>query len=337
MNGEVNVSAPPIFSGDAKDKNYLSAKSYLLEIDARHNRRGQNQTDAHTIQWASSCLRGSAQRWFNHTTKHTATSDQEKQEKDLILNDYAAFKKAFSETFGIGGATKEVNWRLVFNQQKGETAQAYFQRACTGLAEHLFDDDSMRTLKNNCFTPAPVYTTISAAVQDPDVKTQVEAAAKTIIEAREAAAMNQVLYFLRNFFHRQVLVNGLTNQKLQEMVPQLKREHDRNTVLWARIAQEETKLRFPNQAVESVVVTSEEVNAANVKKKGKNKNPAVSCDYCAKNGHVAKDCFTKKRAENKKKGVSEVSENNATAGGTSQPANNNHTAQTTPQGNASGW
>jgi len=336
MNGEVNVSAPPIFSGDAKDKTYLSAKSYLLEVDARNNRRGQNVTDAHTIQWASSCLRGSAQRWFNHTTKHIATSDQERQEKALILNDYTAFKKAFSETFGIGGVTKEVNWKVVFNQQKGETAQAYFQRACTGLAEHLFDDDSMATLKGNCFNPPPNYATISAAVQDADIKTLVEDAAKGIIDARETAAMNQVLYFLRNFFHRQVLVNGLTNTKLQEMVPQLRREHTRNSALWARIAQEEVKLRFPNSAAETAVVTSEEVNAANTKKKGKGKNPAASCDYCAKNGHVAKDCYTKKRAENKKKGISEVSENTATPGGSSQTATNN-TAQIIPQGNASGW
>lgn len=296
---EVNIAPHPIFSGDKQDKDFLSAREFLLEVDAR-KARGDNN-DVEIIQWAASCFRGTALMWFRYTLPQGHSDAAGKAALGLVKTNYLAFRRAFAENFQIGGETKKIYWTDVLNQRKGETATAFYNRAMAGLGEHLHDADTKLASRDKFAATDLQYNAHTAGIADQGDRD----AARTALNGGVAALWDSTLeiheHILHDLFQRRILIDGLHNHKLREAAERLLKDYPRNPTLWAKIAQEEQRILHPgNPVTVNVVDNTQDVSAVRGKPKGKPKrhrDNSLSCNFCHRKGHLVSDCRQKANAD----------------------------------------
>jgi hypothetical protein len=98
-----------------------------------------------------SCLRGESALWW----KGCILSYGDDQDQGPAQN-YAAFKVAFKQHDGIGGATNNLCWADTFHQRSDEDIREYFSRACAELGNHL--KESTPLLYGKTYTPVDLAT-----------------------------------------------------------------------------------------------------------------------------------------------------------------------------------
>ena len=84
------------------------------------------------LRFVKSCLRGEAALWW----EGCILSYGDDQDQGPAEN-YAAFKVAFKQHYGIGGATNNLCWADTSRQRSDEDIREYFLRACAELGNHL--------------------------------------------------------------------------------------------------------------------------------------------------------------------------------------------------------
>jgi hypothetical protein len=98
------------------------------------------------LRFVKSCLRGEAALWW----EGCILSYGDDQDQGPAEN-YAAFKVAFKQHYGIGGATNNLCWADTFRQRINEDIREYFLRACAELGNHL--KESTPLLYGKTYTP----------------------------------------------------------------------------------------------------------------------------------------------------------------------------------------
>jgi hypothetical protein len=104
---EVSPTMPVLFYGRCKDGKSIPPNAFLMELEARQTRHGWEQSML--LRLVKSCLRGEAVLWW----EGCILSYGDDQDKGPAEN-YAAFKTAFKQHYGIGGATNNLCWADTF-------------------------------------------------------------------------------------------------------------------------------------------------------------------------------------------------------------------------------
>jgi hypothetical protein len=84
------------------------------------------------LRFVKSCLRGEAALWWEGCILSYG-DDQDQRPAE----NYAAFKVAFKQHYGIGGATNNLCWADTFRQRSDEDIREYFSRSTAELGNHL--------------------------------------------------------------------------------------------------------------------------------------------------------------------------------------------------------
>jgi hypothetical protein len=101
------------------------------------------------LQFVKSCLRGEAALWWEGCILlYGDDQDQGPAEN------YVAFKTAFKQHYGIGGATNNLCWADTFCQRSDEDIREYFSRATAELGNHL--KESAPLLYRKTYTPVDI-------------------------------------------------------------------------------------------------------------------------------------------------------------------------------------
>jgi hypothetical protein len=111
-----------LFYGRCKDGKSIPTNAFLMELEARLTRHGWEPSML--LCFVKSCLRGEAALWWEgRILSYGDDCNQGPAEN------YAAFKTAFKQHYGIGGATNNLCWADTFCQRSDKDIWEYFLRA----------------------------------------------------------------------------------------------------------------------------------------------------------------------------------------------------------------
>ena len=128
--GEFSLTTPVLFYGRCKDGKGIPPNSFLMELESRQTRH--DWEPAQLLRFVKSCLRGEAASWWEGCIlSYGDDRDQGPAEN------YASFKAAFRQHYGVGGATNSLCWADTFRQRSDEDIREYFSRATAELGNHL--------------------------------------------------------------------------------------------------------------------------------------------------------------------------------------------------------
>jgi hypothetical protein len=127
---ELSLTTPVLFYGKCKDGKSISPNAFLMELKARQTRHGWEPSML--LRFVKSCLRGKAALWWEGCILSYG-DDQDQGPAD----NYVAFKIAFKQHYGIGGATNNLCWADTFCQGSDEDIREYLSRSTTVLGNHL--------------------------------------------------------------------------------------------------------------------------------------------------------------------------------------------------------
>jgi hypothetical protein len=127
---ELSLAMPVLFYGKCKDGKSIPPNAFLMELKARQTRHGWEPSML--LRFVKSCLRGEAALWW----EGCILSYGDDQDQGTAEN-YVAFKVAFKQHYGIGGATTNLCWADTFRQRSDEDIRKYFSRSTAELGNHL--------------------------------------------------------------------------------------------------------------------------------------------------------------------------------------------------------
>jgi hypothetical protein len=127
---ELSLTTPVLFYGKCKDGKSILPNAFLMELEARQTRHGWEPSML--LRFVKSCLRGEAALWWEGCILSYG-DDQDQGPAD----NYVAFKVAFKQHYGIGGATNNLCWADTFRQRSDEDIREYFSRSTAELGNHL--------------------------------------------------------------------------------------------------------------------------------------------------------------------------------------------------------
>jgi len=129
---ELSLAQPILFYGlKSRDRDALSPEKFIREIEAKQTK--YNWSDAETLPYIVSCLRGEAADWWTASLENDDAADS----PTGPTRNYKAFLKAFKEHYFLGGRTHRLNWRQTIVQQQGEDTITYLQRAMKELSTFI--------------------------------------------------------------------------------------------------------------------------------------------------------------------------------------------------------
>ena len=142
--GEFSLTTPVLFYGRCKDGKGIPPNAFLMELESRQTRHDWEPEQL--LRFVKSCLRGeSASWWEGCILSYGDDMDQGPAEN------YAAFKTAFRQHYGVGGATNSLCWADTFRQRGDEDIREYFSRSTAELGNHL--KESCPLLFGKHYTP----------------------------------------------------------------------------------------------------------------------------------------------------------------------------------------
>jgi hypothetical protein len=144
---ELSLTTPVLFYGNRKDGKSIPPNAFLMELEARQTRHGWEPSML--LQFVKSCLRGEAALWW----EGCILSYGDDQDQGPAEN-YAAFKVAFKQHYGIGGATNNLCWADNFRQRSDEDIREYFSRSTAELGKQL--KESAPLLYGKTYTPVDI-------------------------------------------------------------------------------------------------------------------------------------------------------------------------------------
>jgi hypothetical protein len=98
---ELSLTTPVLFYGKCKDGKSIPPNAFLMELEVRQTRHGWEPSML--LRFVKLCLRGEAALWWEGCILSYG-DDQDQGPAD----NYVAFKVAFKQHYGIGGATKNL-------------------------------------------------------------------------------------------------------------------------------------------------------------------------------------------------------------------------------------
>jgi hypothetical protein len=98
---ELSLTTPVLFYRKGKDGKSIPPNAFLMELEARLTRHGWEPWML--LRLVKSCLRGEAALWWEGCFLTYGYDQYQGQAKN-----YAAFKIAFKQHYGIGGATNMI-------------------------------------------------------------------------------------------------------------------------------------------------------------------------------------------------------------------------------------
>jgi hypothetical protein len=116
------------------------------------SRQDRHDTDGSPVcccGFVKSCLRGEAALWW----EGCILSYGDDQDQGPAEN-YAAYKVAFKQHYGIGGVTNNLCWADTFRQRSDEDIREYFSRSTPELGNHL--KESAPLLYGKTYTPVDI-------------------------------------------------------------------------------------------------------------------------------------------------------------------------------------
>jgi hypothetical protein len=119
-----------LFYRRCKDGKSILPNTFLMELEARQTRHGWKPSML--LRLVKFCLRGEAALWW----EGCILSYRDDQDQGPAEN-YVAFKIAFKQHYGIGGATNNLCWADTFRQRNDEDIREYFSRSTVELGNHL--------------------------------------------------------------------------------------------------------------------------------------------------------------------------------------------------------
>jgi hypothetical protein len=120
---ELSLTTPVLFYGKCKDGKSIPPNAFLMELEARQTRHGWEPSML--LCFAKSYLRGKAALWWEGCIlSYGDDQDQGPAEKN------AAFKVAFKQHYGIGGATNNFCWADTFRQRSNEDMRTSGSTSC---------------------------------------------------------------------------------------------------------------------------------------------------------------------------------------------------------------
>jgi hypothetical protein len=144
---ELSLTTPVLFYEKCKDGKSIPPNAFLMELEARQTRHGWEPSML--LRFVKSCLRGKAALWW----EGCILSYGDDQDQGPAEN-YAAFKVAFKQHYGIGGATNNLCWADTFRQRSDEDIREYFSRSTGELGNHL--KESAPLLYGKTYTPVDI-------------------------------------------------------------------------------------------------------------------------------------------------------------------------------------
>jgi hypothetical protein len=151
---ELSLTTPVLFYGRCKDGKSIPPIAFLMELKARQTRHGWEPSML--LQFVKSCLRGEAALWLEGCILlYGDDQDQGPAEN------YVAFKTAFKQHYGIGGATNNLCWAETFRQRSDKDIREYFSRATAELGNHL--KESAPLLYGKKYTPVDIWTSVATS------------------------------------------------------------------------------------------------------------------------------------------------------------------------------
>jgi hypothetical protein len=144
---ELSLTTPVLFYGRCKDGKSILPNAFLMELEARQTRQGWEPSMF--LRFVKSCLRGEAALWW----EGCILSYGDGQDQGPADN-YVAFKIAFKQHYGIGGATNNLCWADMFCQRSDEDIREYFSRSTAELGNHL--KESAPLLYWKAYTPVDI-------------------------------------------------------------------------------------------------------------------------------------------------------------------------------------
>jgi hypothetical protein len=144
---ELSLTTPVLFYGKCKDGKSIPPNAFLMELEARQTRHGWEPSML--LRFVKSCLRGESALWW----EGCILSYGDDQDQGPAEN-YAMFKVAFKQHYGIGGATNNLCWADTFCQRSDEDIGEYFLRSTAELGNHL--KESAPLLYGKTYTPVDI-------------------------------------------------------------------------------------------------------------------------------------------------------------------------------------
>jgi hypothetical protein len=141
---KVKVPKPDLYHGER-----TKTQSFLMQLeDYLHFAKGQFGNDADKVRYASTFLRGAAEKWFRPYKRETQEKPQWQwsPQTQAIFSDYRTFAKQLQEAFSAIDEAKRANQILFRIQQKKSVLDytAEFQEAAYVAGEH--SDYTLRQL-----------------------------------------------------------------------------------------------------------------------------------------------------------------------------------------------
>jgi hypothetical protein len=148
---ELSLTTPVLFYGKCKDGKSIPPSAFLMELEARQTRHGWEPSML--LRFVKSCLRGESALWWEGCILSYG-DDQDQGPAETYATFKVAFKVAFMQHYGIGGATNNLCWADTFRQRSDEDIREYFSRSTAELGNHL--KESAPLLYGKTYTPVDI-------------------------------------------------------------------------------------------------------------------------------------------------------------------------------------
>jgi hypothetical protein len=153
---ELSLTTPVLFYGKCKDGKSIPPNTFQMEFEARQTRH--RWEPSMLLRFVKSCLRGEAALWWEGCILSYG-DDQDQGPAD----NYVAFKIAFKQHYGIGGATNNLCWADTFRQRSDEDIREYFSRSTAELGNHL--KESAPLLYGKAYTPVDISVNVENTLE----------------------------------------------------------------------------------------------------------------------------------------------------------------------------
>jgi hypothetical protein len=144
---ELFLTTPVLFYGKCKEGKSIPPNAFLMELEARQTRHGREPNML--LRFVKSCLWGESALWW----EGCILSYGDDQDQGPAEN-YAAFKVAFKQHYGISGATNNLCWADTVLQRNDEDIRESFSRSTAELGNHL--KESAPLLYGKTYTPVDI-------------------------------------------------------------------------------------------------------------------------------------------------------------------------------------
>lgn len=287
----------------------FNAKSFLDHVEL--HRRRYAWTDAQTVNYAVTSMRGSAYDWFQMLQQ--ILSDEMRTQ---LLATWSVFKEAVMAHYNIGGMAKRPQVKAALDLARSLPLRDFFTRAMTEyIASAKLDLDRWF----NSMTPANTWGTIlerqlpntaagdaGGAAYRAAALTHLTTYLETLETTQNASRKSKLWDIMVQQFIRNILVDHIpfsrTREKAYEFIAD-KPDMD-NFEFFEKLAlfdeRNNPNARKNGASVHEVQVDDDPAQVEAIKKGDAKKKEKEACKYCGIVGHKIKRCFKKKRDDKKK-------------------------------------